>query len=370
MAVPPFLGTLSGCLLKQVIIPGSHDAGLSRNFQQDLSIVSSPAKTVTQSDGVLEQARAGSRFFDVRIQKIGGELKSFHTAPNLLGKVPLVKNLKATKTDTRTMGASGEGFMHILDDLRGFVQGSTEFVIVRLSHLKDSADVFQDLWNWIEQPANSQYVYKGTGNLANKRVGDLAGTLVFVIEAKKFKHAVTPPGGGPARVPGQADGFHRFYQSKGGNLPDVLDGLCVCGEFSNKKSLGDIMKKQIDNYSHHDQHKNHRAEQAHLYSLYWTATGGNIEQNTSRELTPANFKQVRELVNATVQKNWSDKLGAHKDVLQTPGSHWLKQQFDQANLARTKFSVKSASIPNIILYDFVNDTISQQIIDLNALVAR
>ena len=368
MAVAHFLGPLAGRLLKQVIIPGSHDAGLSSGFQRDLFFASSPAKTVTQSESVLGQAQRGSRFFDVRIQKIGGELKSFHTAPNPLGKVPLIKNIKATRTDTRTLGASGEGFAHILDDLRGFVQGSTEFIIVRLSHLKDSADIFQDLWTWIEQPTNSQYVYRGTGNLANKTVGELAGSLVFVIEAKKFKHAVTPPTGGAARIPGQADGFHRFYQSKGGNLPDVHDGLCVCGEFSNKKTLTDIMKKQIDNYSHHDQHKNHRPEQSHLYSLYWTATGGDIQANTTRELTTANFKQVRALMNSTIQKNWSDKIGAHKDILQTPGPHWLKQQFDQANLARTKFAVKSASIPNIILYDFINDAMSQEIINLNDLV--
>jgi hypothetical protein len=99
-------------------------------------------------------------------------------------------------------------------------------------------------------------------------VSDLAGKVVRVIEAKKLKHTITPPAtvGGPARVPGQADGFHRFYQSKGGSLPDVTDGLCVCGQFSNKKKLDDVLKKQITNDTVHDQHKNHRGSQAHLYA--------------------------------------------------------------------------------------------------------
>lgn len=372
--VAPFLGKLAQRRLNQVILPGSHDAGLARQFQHDLSIfsklLSKPAEAITQDKDVLHQAEAGARFFDVRIQKVGNELKSFHTMPNLLGKVPLVKSIKATHTDTKTIGSSGEGFHHILDGLRSFVQGSSEFVIVRLSHLKDSAEIFQDLWNWIADPANDPYVYKGTGNLAIKKVGDLAGHVIFVIEAKKFKHAVTPPKGGNPRVPGQADGFHRFYQSKGGNLPTVNDGLCVCGEFSNKKVLEDILKKQITNYSAHDQHKNCRGDQQHLYSLYWTATGGNIEENTTRELTQENFKRVRKLVNDTVQKNWSDTLKQNETVLMTPGKHWMKQQFDQENRARTKFAVKSASIPNIILYDFVNDAMSQDIIDLNDLVDR
>jgi hypothetical protein len=355
MAVRPFLGPLAGHRLDQIIIPGSHDAGLARNFQKDLSKLSSPATTVTQNEGVWYQAKAGSRFFDVRIQKIEGELTSFHTAKKPLGK-----------SDMRSLGASGQGFVRILNDLREFVfRNRTEFVIVRLSHLRDSTDVFQELWDWIETPKNSPYVYKGTGNLAGALVRELAGQIVFVIEAKKFKHAVNPPGGGPARVPGQADGFHTFYQNKGGTLPRVTDGLCVCGEFSNKKKLHQILAKQVDNYSHHDQHKNHQADQAHLCALYWTATGGNIEENTQRELTQQNFKQVRKMVNDKLQDNWE------KEVVMgmAPDYKW-RLRFNEENIARTKFAVKSASIPNIILYDFINDGMSKDIIDLNDLVSR
>jgi hypothetical protein len=363
MAVPHFLGPLAQRYLKQVIFPGSHDAGLAAAFQQDLSRLSSAAKTVTQNVGVGGQAAAGSRFFDVRIQSIGGTLKSFHTAPNPLGKIPLVNTIKATKTDTKTLGASGQDFHQILDELRSFVAGSTEFVIIRLSHLKDSADIFQQLWTWISLPANDPYVYKGQGNLANKTVGELAGHVVLVIEAKKFKHAVNPPAGGAARLPGQTDGFHKFYQSKGGNLPNVGDGLCVCGEFSNKKKLNDILKKQITNYAHHDQHKNHQAAQSHLYSLYWTATGGDIATNTGQQLG-GNFAMVRKLVNEKLTANWANEIGSVENY------HAKKQDFDGVNGIRRKFSVKSASIPNIILYDFVNDGTSQEIIDLNQLVAR
>lgn len=361
----PFLGPLAGHRLDHIIIPGSHDAGLARNYQKDLFRGSSPTTTITQNEGVWLQAQKGSRFFDVRIQKIGGELRSFHTMPNLMGKIPGVKNIKATKTDTRTFGASGQSFDQILRDLRAFVEHNpTEFVIIRLSHLKDSADIFQDLWRWMDDPKNSPYVYRGTGNLASKLVGDLAGKVVFIIEAKKFKHRVNPPNGGVAQIPDQTHGFHKFFQSKGGDLPSVNDGLCVCGEFSNKRVLDDILKKQVTNYTTHDQHKNHRADQSHLYSLYWTATGGNIEENTTRELTTANFKQVRKLVNDTLQENWANYY--------TSGApeKWRSIMFSQENIARTKFAVKSASIPNIILYDFINDAMSTEIVDLNDLVTR
>jgi hypothetical protein len=368
MAILPFMGPLAARQLRHIIIPGSHDAGLARNYQANMSVLSSAATTVTQDAGVGAQAAAGSRFFDVRIQSVGGTLTSFHTAPNPLGKIPLVNKLKSTKTDTRTFGASGQTFHDILNELRAFVAGSTDFVIIRLSHLKDSAEIFQQLWTWIALPANNQYVYNATGNLARHTVGQLAGHVVLVIESRKFKHAVTPPAGGAARIPGQADGFHKFYQSKGGDLPSVTDGLCVCGEFSNKKKLDDILKKQITNYTLHDQHKNHRADQAHLYSLYWTATGGDIEANTTQQLSQ-NFQKVRKLVNETVTSNWAAKIGANQYKVLSPGIRHIDDEFRQENVARTKFAVKSASIPNIILYDFVNDGVSQQIIDLNNIVS-
>lgn len=361
MSVQAFMGPLAARQLREIIIPGSHDAGLASAHQRDLFFGSSSAVTVTQNAGVAEQATGGSRFFDVRIQNIGGTLTSFHTAPNPLGKVPLINKLKATKTDTRTFGASGQGFHDILNGLRAFVEGNpTEFVIVRLSHLKDSAEIFQQLWDWIRLPANDPCVYKGVGNLAAKTVGEVARHVVLVIESKKFKHQVQPPGGGQPRIPDQADGFHKFYQSKGGNLPSVNDGLCVCGEFSNKKSLNDILKKQITNYSHHDQHKDQIGAHAHLYSLYWTATGGDIQANTTQQLS-ANFDRVRKLVKDKIQDNWTADLNANK--------HQLLTRYRQENLARNKFAVKSASIPNIILYDFVNDATSQNIISLNDIVA-
>lgn len=108
MSVTAFMGPLAARQLREIIIPGSHDAGLASAYQRDLFFGSSSAVTVTQNVGVAEQATGGSRFFDVRIQNIGGTLTSFHTAPNPLGKIPLINKLKATKTDTKTFGASGQ----------------------------------------------------------------------------------------------------------------------------------------------------------------------------------------------------------------------------------------------------------------------
>ncbi|MFO1272940.1 MAG: hypothetical protein U1F50_14910 [Rubrivivax sp.] len=362
MALPPYLQFFSKRRLNQVIIPGSHDAGLAAQFHHALSFVGSASRTVTQDKSIAEQAKAGSRFFDVRIMNVGGELKTFHTMKN---------PMPWAKSDTRKIGASGESFTSIVDGLRDFVRDhDSEFVVVRLSHLRDSAEVFAELWDWMV--ANDKHVYRGTGNLALKTVGDLAGKIVFVVESKKMKHALKPPPGAPngsqTRVPTQADGFHRFYSSKGGALPTVEDGLCLCGEFSNKGKVGEILDRQIKHYTHHDQHKNCIGQQAHLYALYWTATGGNIKDNTAQQLTSENFKKVRQLVADTTAKNWGDELEANKTALLSPGTNQAKQRLMGENQARAKFSIKAASIPNVIFYDFVNDDTSQEIIDLNDLV--
>jgi hypothetical protein len=350
MSTRDFLKGYQNILLRHMILPGSHDAGLADESYQGLGLFGSgKARTVTQSVGVGEQAVRGSRFFDVRIISSGGQLKAYHSPK-----------------DTRAVGGVGQSFETILDELQGFVRSNpSEFVIIRLAHIKDSAAVFESLLAWMDKPAvygkkNGDFVYKGTGNLANKFVSELAGRIVLVVEGSKLKPAKFP---GRVAVPGQTDGFHTLYQNKKGKpLPDVTNGLCMCGEFASSTDLSKIVAKQTSNYSLHDQHRTHADNKVHLYCLYWTSTGGNIEQNTRQMAT--NFKLVRGMVakhtSGTVQhcldhgiplvntKAWSGAIGTE-------------------DRARGKYAVYSVSLPNIILYDFVNSDTSAEIIGLNGL---
>ncbi len=150
--------------------------------------------------------------------------------------------------------------------------------------------------DWMEKSASLRKEkwrlrLQGNRNLANKFVSELAGKIVLVVEGSKLKAAKFPGRG----VPGQADGFHTLYQNKKGKpLPDVLDGLCMCGEFASSTDLEKIVAKQATNYSMHDQHRTHADNKVHLYCLYWTSTGGNIQENT-RQMA-ANFQLVRDMV--------------------------------------------------------------------------
>ena len=269
--------------------------------------------------------------------------------------------------DTRAFGGVGQTFEDMLDQLLGFVQSNpTEFVIVRLAHIKDSQEVFEFLLNWMDKLATrtkkkGEFVFKGTGNLANMFVHELAGKVVFVVESKKLKAAKFPGRGG---VPGQTDGFHTLYQNKKGKpLPDVLDGLCMCGEFASDNNLEKIVASQTTSYTLHDKHRTHADNKLHLYCLYWTSTGGNIEEHTVQ--MSANFRRVRDLVASQLQGTAAALLDNDVPLVNT--REW-SNAIRVEDRARLQYAVFSVSLPNIILYDFVNSDTSEEIIGLNDLV--
>lgn len=345
MATYDFLKDYQNVLLRHVIIPGSHDAGLAAASFEKLGgrvFSGSSGSTVTQSVGVGEQANRGSRFFDVRIQLVGGQLKSYHSW-----------------MDKRSFGGTGQGFESILNELRDFVRSKpSEFVIVRLAHLKDPAPMFKALMVWMQ--TNDAYICKETGNLATKFVYELAGKIIFLIEGS----ALVAGNFESKKVPGQSQGFHKLYQNKKNSpLPSVRDGLCICGEFSQSKKLEKIVAGQISNYTAHDKHRVHGNDDLHhLYCLYWTSTGGNIEENTKQ--LSSNFQRVRALV---------AKMGAgtakhclEKNIPIVNAKEW-STAISIEDRARLQYAVYSCSLPNIILYDFVNENISKQIIGLNCL---
>ena len=354
-----FLADYQNVLLRHVIIPGSHDAGLAADSYGSLGLGAPKSKTVTQSAGVGRQAICGSRFFDVRIIKSGGQLKSYHSPG-----------------DTRKVGGVGQGFESILNELRDFVaRNQTEFVIIRLSHLQDTSEVFTLLRQWMEQApsngigVNGDLVYKGKGNLATKFVHELAGRIIFLVEGKKmaienfYSKAEIKGSPKPMWIPGQADGFHTLYQNKEGKaLPDVTDGLCICGEFSSSTKLDKIVSKQSANYTAHDKHRTHGDNKAHLYCLYWTSTGGNIQQNTQQLST--NFQEVRSMVANMQGKTAQSCIDNNIPLVNTKAWSTAISLEDQA---RRKYAVLSCSLPNIILYDFVNEDTSKAIVGLNGL---
>lgn len=123
--------------LNEVVMLGSHDAGIDKGN----------ANTRTQNGGILQQAQAGARFFDVRIAAFNNptgsaSLRAYHDETKIA--VGHAKHLKTGPDTTREegrikvhatmLGAKGLGLHQMLGEARQFVEsgeGRTEFLMLK-----------------------------------------------------------------------------------------------------------------------------------------------------------------------------------------------------------------------------------------------
>lgn len=125
--------------LKDVVIPGSHDAGT-----QGMVIWAE-----TQEHSVLTQLNSGVRYFDVRVAESGGELKIFHS---------IIK---------------GQKFDDVADMFVEFIEKNpTEFLIIDFQHFEDNVmkrvvEVIKEKWN------PDKYALKSDTDLASLTMGGI-----------------------------------------------------------------------------------------------------------------------------------------------------------------------------------------------------
>ncbi|HLP03998.1 MAG TPA: hypothetical protein VK152_01090 [Paludibacter sp.] len=104
--------------LKEICIPGSHDAGMY-TFGTHTALVSE-CNTVTQSNNTYNQLMLGTRYFDLRPVISGGSFKAGHfSSIDQLGI---------------TQGATGGYFDSIVNDINRFTANHKELIIIDISH--------------------------------------------------------------------------------------------------------------------------------------------------------------------------------------------------------------------------------------------
>ena len=115
--------------LRQIAIPGSHDAGMYMSI--NCSIAAGSCNTQTQTKRMYDQLAAGMRYFDLRPAWNSGVLYTGHfTSVVALG----------------TEGCEGDTLVNILNEVRDFLLQliSREVVILKFSHYYDrSANKFE-----------------------------------------------------------------------------------------------------------------------------------------------------------------------------------------------------------------------------------
>lgn len=324
--------------LYQLTLPGSHDAGVYSDTatQKDIKVVTpfvGAGQVRCQSLSILNQAVAGSRFFDCRVY-----LRSFPLKKVINGKMTTeqkVPTLGHFFKDTKEGmgGGYGGSLATVIYDAIGFVrEHPTEFIILRFSHTKCTDEVADMLEQVYDSNGNGQYIFNGDVNIAQTRVRDLRGKVVMVfdskfnkqrlqsVQVKKTLQSLRSVEYKAGRGLG-SKGMQLFTKYEDGKA--VSNGLCTCGGFASSSKMDKVYNKSIEATKKHLSHPND-----HLCFVYWQLTGGNVETNTKA----------------------------------TSGTHAKLDGFLQEVLQN---AMASGNLPNVISHDFVSEDSCRQIISLN-----
>lgn len=132
------LNKIGGKTLRQLCLPGTHDAGMG-TFSSGTPFASK-CNTVTQTSLVLGQLQFGSRYFDIRPVVSAGKYYTGHyTEIDVLGL-----GLKSWQ------GANGQSIKSIIDDANEYTKDHAELIIFHLSHDLDT-DVGNDKYSPLTQ---------------------------------------------------------------------------------------------------------------------------------------------------------------------------------------------------------------------------
>ncbi len=325
--------------LRQIVMPGSHDAGVYGTAQVILRTTSLVKReyTVCQHSDFSKQATAGSRFFDCRVffrklpqaERAGKQLygkagQATQKYENTLGHFAREKVKGAAQPK---MGGFGGTLAVIVRDALEFVLAHpTEFIILRFSHTYHPTECVHEIKDIIADQRYANAVFKEQGNLATRRIGDLRGKVIMVFD-EQFNHHITP-----------TEGILRFKKYSDG-LTNI-SGLATCGTFSSSLKMSKVHEGAIGAVN---KHLAHPPDPGHLHFVYWQQTGGIIGEKDVFKTTVA----ARE-----PGKQWSG--GAHANLADFAAE--LKRIYDN----------NGHRMPaNVVSHDFVTAQTCERIIRLN-----
>jgi hypothetical protein len=311
--------------LRQIVIPGSHDAGVYGTAQTITrgipGFVSKPQNSIVcQHSDFGMQAMAGSRFFDCRV--FMRKTRDATGAKVYEQKLGHFFKEKVVKSKQPAMGGYGGALTAIVGQALDFVIANTsEFIILRFSHTYHPTECVNAIQQVIaSKPAYAGAVYKQTGNIATKTIGSLRGKVIMVFD-EKFNHHITP-----------TQGIHRFKKFSAGATH--IDGLSTCGVFASTGSVSKVHAESIKGVEKHV--RDHAGTPGHLHFIYWQQTGGDVYKNTTAPKKAG--------------KDWSG--GAHTNL-----GDFLYELWQQ--------STENVKPANVISHDFVSADTCGRIIRLN-----
>lgn len=311
--------------LYNIVIPGSHDAGV---YGVSISTRSSPASWARcQGSNIYNQAMSGSRMFDCRVF-----LKKEHgVLTPTMGH--FFREKWGSGGETGRGGAYGGTFITCVRDAIAYVKTyPSEFLILRFSHTYCPQEVGGALNALLAEGDNRNYVSRYGGNIAQRRLHNLRGKVIMIFASEfhtNFNHRT---------------GYLPFYKYADGT--QTTQGLCTCGIYKGTDKMKTVHATAVRAF---DEHKNHaQGIPDHLHFVYWqqTVKGGNIKKKTL-----GSNKTKKGVI-----KSYSG--GAHDNL--HPFINEIFNKVEDGDWLR----------PNVISHDFVTEQSCSQIIALNHLLGR
>lgn len=262
--------------LNQIIMPGSHDAGMSQTEHCSFGVVSADAQT--QDRAIYQQTIAGSRYFDIRVDYDHGTLTTYHR--------------------TGEVGCGGEYLKDVLNDAVMFLQQNpSETLILKFSHTRNdsghhSADITKRVIELLQTtPTYKQYLYASDAaqpNLDTIPLAQLRGKIIAVFDQEYASYF----------DPQQGIFSYRDFDP---SHSDTEQNLSVYDSYSNTDDFNKMSADQLNKLNQYGGWgKNH------LFLLSWTLTG------TAGHL---NIHSLAEKANTNLDASLSHALTVDKDPM-------------------------------------------------------
>jgi hypothetical protein len=311
--------------LKDIVMPGSHDAGVYSAGHVTKRLGIKEAWAVCQSAGFLQQANSGSRFFDCRVflQKSKWWKDSDADKYNKRLRMGHFANEKKVLGGQGIGGAYGGSLLDAISDAVAFVTvNDSEFLILRFSHTGSPELVNDALKSWTEgNPYWQGKLHCQQGNIAECYVKDLRGKVIMIFDSKDH----------PIPTDGYKHGFHPMRRVDFAGAPvDIDSGLGICGLYKGSSDMATVIANATKGSTQHATHTKN-----HLHFVYYQQTM------------------------MTGAKDAVMKGGSVKDqtVKSSSGAH--------ASLDGYLAGLGNGPYPNIISHDFVKAETCTKIISLN-----
>ncbi len=168
--------------LKDIVIPGSHDAGMSvltaTGGQQKGTI--NACNTLTQLISIEEQLMKGIRMFDLRVGKYNQMLYTKHAASDCM--------------EDAIGGGYGERLKTVALGLKKFLQvNSKEIVLISFSHFCEKEAPLKELQDSLINWIGEDQIYKNTAvAIADVPLKQLAGKVILSFEIPNWNHSLFP----------------------------------------------------------------------------------------------------------------------------------------------------------------------------------